>query len=125
MALTMALQMTIRIAYEKAKIGFVFSQRGVVMEAASSFFLAETCWTFEGFVRSPFCLTPSPNTKFPNFQKQKLMGTKIQVSRNNRLHPSSITPGCEYLRADWFLTFRLTPTKSRGLGVWRKVFRPF
>jgi len=35
----MTLPMTIRIAYEKAKVGFVFSQRGVVMEAASSFFL--------------------------------------------------------------------------------------
>ena len=37
--ITMTLPMTIRIAYEKAKVGFVFSQRGVVMEAASSFFL--------------------------------------------------------------------------------------
>jgi len=35
----MTLPMTIRIAYENAKVGFVFSQRGVVMEAASSFFL--------------------------------------------------------------------------------------
>jgi len=31
--------MTIRIACTTSKIGFVFSQRGVVMEAASSFFL--------------------------------------------------------------------------------------
>jgi enoyl-CoA hydratase/carnithine racemase len=37
--ITMTLPMTIRIAWRGAKIGFVFSQRGVVMEAASSFFL--------------------------------------------------------------------------------------
>nr|POE63332.1 putative enoyl-coa hydratase/isomerase yngf [Quercus suber] len=36
---TMTLPMTIRIAYEKAKIGLVFARRGLVMEAASSFFL--------------------------------------------------------------------------------------
>jgi len=35
----MTLPMTIRLACSTAKIGFVFSQRGVVMEAASSFFL--------------------------------------------------------------------------------------
>lgn len=35
----MTLPMTIRLAWRGAKIGFVFSQRGVVMEAASSFFL--------------------------------------------------------------------------------------
>lgn len=35
----MTLPMTIRIACATAKIGFVFSQRGVVMEAASSFYL--------------------------------------------------------------------------------------
>jgi enoyl-CoA hydratase/carnithine racemase len=37
--ITMTLPMTIRLAWEGSKIGFVFSQRGVVMEAASSFFL--------------------------------------------------------------------------------------
>jgi enoyl-CoA hydratase/carnithine racemase len=35
----MTLPMTIRLAWSDAKVGFVFSQRGVVMEAASSFFL--------------------------------------------------------------------------------------
>ena len=35
----MTLPMSIRIAHSSSKIGFVFSQRGVVMEAASSFFL--------------------------------------------------------------------------------------
>jgi enoyl-CoA hydratase/carnithine racemase len=35
----MTLPMTIRVASSTAKIGFVFSHRGVVMEAASSFFL--------------------------------------------------------------------------------------
>lgn len=35
----MTLPMTIRIAYANAKVGFVFAQRGVVMEAASSFYL--------------------------------------------------------------------------------------
>jgi len=35
----MTLPMVVRVAWQGAKIGFVFSQRGVVMEAASSFFL--------------------------------------------------------------------------------------
>lgn len=35
----MTLAMNIRIAYRAAKIGFVFSRRGLVMEACSSFFL--------------------------------------------------------------------------------------
>lgn len=37
--ITMCLPAAIRVAYAKAKIGFVFSQRGIVMEACSSFFL--------------------------------------------------------------------------------------
>lgn len=37
--MTMTLPMNIRIVSEKAKIGFVFARRGIVMEAASSFFL--------------------------------------------------------------------------------------
>jgi enoyl-CoA hydratase/carnithine racemase len=35
----MTLPMNIRIAYSKAKIGFVFARRGLIMEACSSFFL--------------------------------------------------------------------------------------
>lgn len=35
----MTLPMAIRIVSEKAKIGFVFARRGIVMEAASSYFL--------------------------------------------------------------------------------------
>lgn len=37
--ITMCLPACIRIAYEKAKIGFVFSRRGIIMEACSSYFL--------------------------------------------------------------------------------------
>lgn len=37
--ITMTLPMSIRIVSNKAKIGFVFARRGLVMEAASSFFL--------------------------------------------------------------------------------------
>lgn len=37
--ITMTLPMSIRIAYRDAKVGFVFSRRGLVMEACSSFFL--------------------------------------------------------------------------------------
>ena len=37
--ITMTLPMNIRIAYEKAKIGFVFARRGLIMEACSSYFL--------------------------------------------------------------------------------------
>lgn len=37
--ITMTLPMNIRIVSEKAKIGFVFAGRGIVMEAASSGFL--------------------------------------------------------------------------------------
>lgn len=37
--ITMTLPMNIRVCYREAKIGFVFARRGLVMEAASSFFL--------------------------------------------------------------------------------------
>lgn len=37
--ITMTLPMSIRIAWEGAKIGFVFARRGLVMEACSSYFL--------------------------------------------------------------------------------------
>ncbi|KAL2690945.1 ClpP/crotonase-like domain-containing protein [Phyllosticta citricarpa] len=37
--ITMTLPMAIRVAYAPAKIGFVFSRRGIVMEACSSYFL--------------------------------------------------------------------------------------
>lgn len=37
--ITMTLPMSIRIAYEGAKIGFVFARRGLVMEACSSYYL--------------------------------------------------------------------------------------
>ncbi|KAK2625451.1 hypothetical protein QTJ16_004763 [Diplocarpon rosae] len=37
--ITMTLPMDIRLVSERAKIGFVFARRGIVMEAASSFFL--------------------------------------------------------------------------------------
>lgn len=37
--ITLTLPACIRVAYAKAKIGFVFSRRGVVMEACSSYFL--------------------------------------------------------------------------------------
>lgn len=37
--ITMTLPMNIRIVSERAKIGFVFARRGIVMEAASSYFL--------------------------------------------------------------------------------------
>lgn len=37
--ITMTLPMSIRVASNKAKVGFVFARRGIVMEAASSFFL--------------------------------------------------------------------------------------
>lgn len=36
---TMTLPATIRVAWKDAKIGFVFARRGLVMEAASSYFL--------------------------------------------------------------------------------------
>jgi enoyl-CoA hydratase/carnithine racemase len=35
----MTLPMDIRLASERAKFGFVFAQRGIVMESASSWFL--------------------------------------------------------------------------------------
>jgi hypothetical protein len=37
--ITMTLGFDIRLAWQEAKIGFVFAQRGIVPEAASSFFL--------------------------------------------------------------------------------------
>lgn len=49
--ITMTLPQTIRIAYEKAKIGFVFSRRGIIMEACSSFFLPKLV----GYVWRGYC----------------------------------------------------------------------
>jgi enoyl-CoA hydratase/carnithine racemase len=37
--ITMTLPCTLRLVWSKAKVGFVFSQRGVIAEACSSFFL--------------------------------------------------------------------------------------
>ncbi|KAK5048948.1 hypothetical protein LTR84_005369 [Exophiala bonariae] len=37
--ITMCLPACIRVAYSKAKVGFVFSRRGIIMEACSSYFL--------------------------------------------------------------------------------------
>lgn len=37
--ITLTLPATIRVAYKNAKIGFVFARRGIILEAASSFFL--------------------------------------------------------------------------------------
>lgn len=37
--ITMCLPAAIRVAYSKAKVGFVFSRRGIIMEACSSYFL--------------------------------------------------------------------------------------
>ncbi|EXJ92030.1 enoyl-CoA hydratase [Capronia epimyces CBS 606.96] len=37
--ITMSLPACIRVAYAKAKVGFVFSRRGIIMEACSSYFL--------------------------------------------------------------------------------------
>lgn len=39
LGITLTLACDIRVVYEQAKIGFVFAQRGIVPEAASSFFL--------------------------------------------------------------------------------------
>ena len=57
---TMTLPMDIRIASEEAKFGFVFARRGLVPEAASSWFLPRVVginkaleWTFSGRVFSP------------------------------------------------------------------------
>lgn len=41
----MCLPAAIRVAYSKAKIGFVFSRRGIIMEAVSSFFLPKLIGT--------------------------------------------------------------------------------
>ena len=56
---TMALPMDIRIASEEARFGFVFARRGLVPEAASSWFLPKIVgiskaleWTFSGKVFS-------------------------------------------------------------------------
>jgi enoyl-CoA hydratase/carnithine racemase len=53
--ITMTLPMNIRIAYEGAKIGFVFARRGLIMEAASSFFLPRLI----GYALHPQLFLPS------------------------------------------------------------------
>src|SRR6185312_7176343 len=54
---TMTLAMDIRMASEQARMGFVFSKRGIVMEACSSWFLPRivgiqqaTEWVYSGRV---------------------------------------------------------------------------
>ncbi|PHQ69788.1 MAG: enoyl-CoA hydratase [Sneathiella sp.] len=56
---TMTLPMDVRLASDKAKIGFVFSRRGIVMEACSSWFLPRLVgisqaaeWVYSGRVFS-------------------------------------------------------------------------
>lgn len=49
----MTLPMAIRVAYAKAKVGFVFARRGLVMEACSSFFLPRLL----GFSRALYLTT--------------------------------------------------------------------
>ena len=51
--ITQTLPCAIRIAYDKAKIGFVFARRGIVMEACSSFFLPKLV----GYVSHLLCST--------------------------------------------------------------------
>lgn len=58
----MTLPMTIRLAWTDAKIGFVFSQLGVVMEAASSFFLPRLI----GHSKALFVIYTSPTFYFAN-----------------------------------------------------------
>jgi enoyl-CoA hydratase/carnithine racemase len=56
--ITMTLPMNIRIAYEGAKVGFVFARRGLIMEAASSFFLPRLI----GYAEKDLPLTSSRTT---------------------------------------------------------------
>lgn len=58
----MTFPMTIRLAWADAKVGFVFSQRGVVMEVASSFFLPRLI----GHSKALFVLYTSPPFCFAN-----------------------------------------------------------
>jgi enoyl-CoA hydratase/carnithine racemase len=51
--ITMTLPMNIRVAYNGAKIGFVFARRGLVMEACSSYFLPRLV----GFSRAMHAVT--------------------------------------------------------------------
>lgn len=58
--ITMTLAMDIRLASEKASFGFVFARRGIVPEAASSFFLPRIVgigqaleWCYSGRIFSP------------------------------------------------------------------------
>ncbi|GME45004.1 Enoyl- hydratase isomerase [Neofusicoccum parvum] len=53
LGMTMTLPAAIRIAYEKAKYGFVFARRGITMESSSSFFLPRLI----GFSRASYLLT--------------------------------------------------------------------
>jgi enoyl-CoA hydratase/carnithine racemase len=49
--------MSIRIAYEGAKIGFVFARRGLVMEACSSYYLPRLIGYVGCFLRIGYFLT--------------------------------------------------------------------
>jgi enoyl-CoA hydratase/carnithine racemase len=55
--ITMTLPMSVRIAYEGAKIGFVFARRGLVMEACSSYYLPRLIGYVGCFLRIGYFLT--------------------------------------------------------------------
>ncbi|KAK8239165.1 enoyl-CoA hydratase/isomerase family protein [Phyllosticta capitalensis] len=57
--ITMTLPMAIRVAYAPAKVGFVFSRRGLVMEACSSYFLPRLI----GFARAMHVTTTGATYK--------------------------------------------------------------
>jgi len=46
--ITMTLPMDIRIAAKGARMGFIFARRGLVPEAGSAWFFAETRWSAAG-----------------------------------------------------------------------------
>jgi enoyl-CoA hydratase/carnithine racemase len=77
--ITMTLPMSIRIAYEGAKIGFVFARRGIIMEACSSFYLPRLIGYVDVVVWSVLrILTSSQDVQSP-------------PSDDDRKHVSSIT----------------------------------
>jgi enoyl-CoA hydratase/carnithine racemase len=78
--ITMTLPMSIRIAYEGAKIGFVFARRGIIMEACSSFYLPRLI----GYVEVMLIMPINTNTdQLPGCPKLSILRRREALTQHH------------------------------------------
>ena len=88
----MTLPTNIRIAYSKAKIGFVFARRGIVMEGCSSFYLPRLL----GYSRAMHLVTTG-STYEANHDMVRGLFSEVVVSRDEVL-PRALVVAEEVVR---------------------------